>query len=82
MNSNPRCREAFYGRNSAPVWRTIRPDKKHLCRENLFAWDSALLRVSPIRFVRRVEGECSAMIRASAAGFAASCLFVKRYPTA
>ncbi len=32
VDSNPRRREGFYGRNSAPVWRTIRPDKKHLCR--------------------------------------------------
>ena len=37
------------------------PTKIICAGENLFAWDSALLRLSPIRFVRQVEGECSAM---------------------
>ena len=31
VDSNPRCREGFYGRNSARVCRTTRPDKKHPC---------------------------------------------------
>src|ERR1017187_2924016 len=30
-DSNPRCREGLYGRNSARGWRTIRPEKKHPC---------------------------------------------------
>jgi hypothetical protein len=37
------------------------PTKSIFAGENLFAWDSALLRLSPIRFVRQVEGGCSAM---------------------
>jgi hypothetical protein len=37
------------------------PTKSICAGENLLAWDSALLRLSPIRFVRQVEGECSAM---------------------
>ena len=37
------------------------PTKSICAGENLFAWDSGLLRLSPIRFVRQVEGECSAM---------------------
>jgi hypothetical protein len=36
--------------------------QKSICAgENLFAWDSALLRLSPIRFVRQFEGRCSGM---------------------
>jgi hypothetical protein len=31
VDSNPRCREGFQGRNSARVWRAIRSDKKHPC---------------------------------------------------
>jgi len=35
---------------------------KSICGvENLFAWDSALLRLSPICFVRQVEGGCLVM---------------------
>ena len=35
---------------------------KSICAgENLFAWDSALLRLSPIRFVRQVDGGCLTM---------------------
>jgi hypothetical protein len=37
------------------------PTKSICAGENLFAWNSALLRLSPIRFVRQVEGGCSAM---------------------
>jgi hypothetical protein len=36
------------------------PTKSIRAGENLFAWDSALLRLSPVRFVRQVEGRCSA----------------------
>ncbi len=64
VDSNPRCRQALYGRNSAPVWRTIRPDRRHLCRREFVRLDSALHRLSPIRSVRQVEGRCSAMSNA------------------
>ena len=33
------------------------PTKSICAGQNLFAWDSALLRLSPIRFVRQVEGD-------------------------
>ena len=36
------------------------PTKSIRAGENLFAWDSALLRFSPVRFVRQLEGRCSA----------------------
>jgi hypothetical protein len=31
MDSNPRCRQGFYGLDSARVWRASRPGKKHSC---------------------------------------------------
>ena len=37
------------------------PTKSICAGENLFAWDSALLRLSPIRFVRRIEVKISGM---------------------
>jgi hypothetical protein len=37
------------------------PTKRICAGENFFAWDSALLRLSPIRFVHEVEGRCLAM---------------------
>jgi hypothetical protein len=37
------------------------PTKSICAGENLFASDSALLRLSQVRFVRQVEGGCSAM---------------------
>ena len=60
-HSNPRCREAFYGRIQRQFGALFGPTKSICAGENLFAWDSGLLRLSPIRFVRQVEGECSAM---------------------
>ena len=36
MDSNPRCREGFQGRNSARVWRAIWSDKMHPCSERVF----------------------------------------------
>ena len=51
MDSNPRCREGFY-REFSPNLARYSP-KKHRGGENLFALDSALLRLSPVRFVRQ-----------------------------
>ena len=45
------------------------PTKRICAGENLFARDSALLWLSPIRFVRQVEGRCSAMSNVRKLGF-------------
>src|SRR5437868_13074094 len=60
MDSNPRSREGFYGRNSPEFGALFGPTKSIRAGENLFAWDSAMLRLCPVRFVRQVEGRCSA----------------------
>jgi hypothetical protein len=50
------------GENSAGVWRCILPDKSIHAGENLFVWNSTLLRLSPVRLVRQFERRCSATV--------------------
>jgi hypothetical protein len=56
----PGTARASMGENSAGVWRSILPDKSIRAGENLFVWNSTLLRLSPVRLVRQFERRCSA----------------------
>jgi hypothetical protein len=52
MDSSPRCREGLL-QGIQPEFGALFGQKKHRGGENLFALDSALLRLSPVRFVRQ-----------------------------
>jgi hypothetical protein len=54
----PPVPRGLYGREFGPGWRTIRPDKKHQCWREFVRLRFTLPRLSPVRFVRQVEGRC------------------------
>jgi hypothetical protein len=51
----PGAASTVYERSSGPIWRIIRSNKSICSEENVFARDSALLRISQVPFVRQAD---------------------------